>query len=167
MRFIAGFIVCLALGLPAGAAVKPPVGPFLCIVEQSTGFAFDNQTKSWHHVHFGAGQKLILKRTDKSPHEVSPGIHVPVSGVWGVWAFGDDHWPVFICQNEFNDYGYLSCEGAMSEHFSFHLDNHRFITDTLFGYIQAGSPAYVDVDGKPLPEGSNTPNINIGTCAAL
>jgi hypothetical protein len=45
--------------------------------------------------------------------------------------------------------------------------NNQFITDDLVGYIQAGMPGYIGVDGKQLPEGSNTPDISIGKCSAL
>src|SRR5204863_10209120 len=83
----------LAIGLlftlPAISAA-PPAGPFLCIVDQVTGFAFNQQSKSWHSTSFAAGKRLILKQTDKSLHEPMPGTAVPVSGVWVVWDFGDE-----------------------------------------------------------------------------
>jgi hypothetical protein len=86
MKRIAGIIVGLFAGLLPAAAATPPTGPFLCILDQSTGFAFDAQSKSWRETNFRAGKKLILKRTDKSLHEVVPGVRMPVTGVWAVWA---------------------------------------------------------------------------------
>jgi hypothetical protein len=44
MKFLAVLLAGLLVGSRVVAAT-PPAGPFLCIVEQSTGFTFDNQTK--------------------------------------------------------------------------------------------------------------------------
>jgi len=166
VKRLAVLIVGLSAVLPAAEAA-PPAGPFLCIVDQTTGFAFSRQSKSWHSASFAAGQKLILKRTDKSLHEAMPGVSIPVSGAWAVWDFGDDHWPHYTCQTDFSQFGVLWCESPVGERFSFNVSNHRFISDSLVGYVQVGMPGNVGVDGKQLPEGSNTPYIAIGTCTAL
>jgi hypothetical protein len=165
-RRIAAICIGVLFGLTAEAATSP-AGPFLCIVEQSTGFGFDTQTQSWRQTRFQPGQKLLLKRTDAKLHEVMPGTRIAVSGIWAVWEFGDDHWPMFTCQTDFSEFGGLWCEGVTSNRFGFNLNNGRFITDYLFGYIQSGMPGYHGEDGKPLAEGSNTPAVSIGKCSAL
>jgi hypothetical protein len=136
-------------------------------VEQATGFRFDTESNLWRQASFRAEQKFILKRTDEKQYEVMPGTRVRVAGVWAVWEFGNDHWPAFICRSEFSEYGGLWCESATTERFGFNLTNGRFITDNLLGYIQPGMPGYRGIDGKVLPEGSNTPSMQIGKCAAL
>lgn len=155
----------LIAALPAARAA-PPTGPFLCIVEQATGFAFDRQSKSWHAANFRAGHKLIVKRTDRALSERVPMLEV---GAWAVWDFGDDSEPEYQCGSEFSEVGVLWCEGTrvLDALFGLNIRSHRFITDSPYGYIQAGLPGYLGVDGKPLPEGSNTPSIEIGTCASL
>jgi hypothetical protein len=168
VKRIAALFLGLVAALPAGS-VAPPTGPFLCIVEQATGFTFDGQTKSWRQTSFSAGEKLILKRTDQTLHEAMPGVSIPVGGVWAVWHFGDERWPQYICKSDFSEVGVLWCEssGVLDGRFGLNIRNHRFITDSSYGYIQAGMPGYRGADYKPLPEGSNTPSIEIGTCAAL
>jgi hypothetical protein len=175
VKLITGLVLGAVLGVPAGAATTP-AGPFLCIVERATGFTFDPTTKSWHEANFQTGQKYIVKRTGGKLHEITPDTRWPDSGSWAVWNFGDDHYPAYTCQDDFSPYGVLWCGGTISEgsvglnvngtSFAFNLNNHRFITDVLDGYIQAGMPGYT-VYGKPLPEGSTTPSISIGTCTAL
>jgi hypothetical protein len=159
--FVAGAVMSSAI------AATPPAGPFLCIVEQSTGFSFKEPSKSWQTVIFQPGEKLILKRIDNKLYEPMPGTRMPISGTWAVWKFGDDHWPLFVCKSEFSDVGVVWCDGSMGERFGFNASNNRFITDDLVGYIQPGLPGYIGVDGKQLPEGSNTPDISIGKCSAL
>jgi hypothetical protein len=155
------------VGVPsfsADTAKRPVAGPFLCISDQVAGFRFDNQTGSWLSAIFAAGQKFVVRRNDGTPHEVMPGIHIPVSGAWAVWTFGDDRWPTYTCNGDFTEYGYLQCEGSLGEKFSLNLNNGRFITESTLGYIQVGMRG---VDGKPLSEGSNTPSMSIGKCSAL
>jgi hypothetical protein len=96
-----------------------------------------------------------------------PGQRMPVSGVWAVWEFGNDHWPLLTCQTEFTEYGGLWCEGVSSDRFGFNANNGRFIADNLLGYIQSGTPGNLDINGKVIPEGANTPSISIGRCSAL
>jgi hypothetical protein len=112
-------------------------------------------------------ETLWLKRNDNKVYEVVPGTQIAISGAWTVWKFGDDHWPLFVCKSEFSDFGVVWCEGSTGERFAFNAMNNRFITDDLVGYIQAAMPGCIGVDGKQLPEGSNTPDISIGKCSAL
>ena len=167
MKRVAATTLLLGLitALPAASAA-PPTGPFLCIVEQATGFAFDRQSKSWHAANFRAGQKLIVKNgTDRALNERVPMLKV---GEWAVWDFGDDSEPEYFCTSDFSEVGVLSCEGArvLDVRFGLNIRNHRFISDSPYGFMQAGLPGYLGADGKPPPEGSNTPSIEIGTCAA-
>lgn len=155
MKRVAALLLGLIAALPA-IADTPPTGPFLCITEQSTGFSFDAKTKSWQRTRFESGEKLILKRVTNKP-----GSH-PIDGTWAVWHFGQDDFPWIACKDEFNAQGYLFCGPDGQSMFSFNATNHRFISAYLVGYIQGSGPAFLN-----LPEGSDTPFINIGTCAAL
>jgi hypothetical protein len=169
-RLAATGILLLAASFPAlsaGTGKASVAGPFLCIVGAATGFAFDSQAGSWRGTNFTGGEKLIIRRNDQQVYEVMPGIRMPVSGIWAVWTFGDNHWPTYTCAGDFSEYGYLHCESSLGEKFSFNLTNGRFITESTLGYIQAGMSGYLGIDGKPLPEGSNTTSITIGKCSAI
>lgn len=163
----AALFICSGLISLSADGVASPAGPFLCIVDRATGFVFDPQTSSWRSANFSGGGKFILRRNDTKLYEVVPGTRMPVSGIWAVWEFGDNHWPAFTCSADFSKYGGLWCESSLGARFGVNVTNGRFISESMLGYIQAGMSGYLGVDGKPLPEGSNTPSISIGKCAAL
>lgn len=162
MKRTSALILGLIVTLPA-RSIDPSPGPFLCVVEQVTGFRFDQVSHSWRQVNAAGGQKFILKRT--LPQVVAGG--APAGGVWAVWDFPEDHQPHYFCPTELTPTGYLWCSGSVGEAFGINFSDHRFISDDLVGDLQAGRPKIVGSDSKPLVGGSNMPKIAIGTCTAL
>ena len=149
-------------------AASPRIGPFLCITEQVKGFSFDPGAKSWRVAKFRAGEKFILKHTDDKLYEIMPGTPMPMSGLWAVWTFGDDHWPKYMCDGDFSEYGYLySNSSGVVGHFGFTLKSKRLMVDGTFGYFQVHAPGYTGVDGKRFSEGSDAPYIAIGACTSI
>jgi hypothetical protein len=161
MKGLAGLLITVS-GVTPALAVPPPAGPFLCIVEQATGFAFDAKARTWRPTIFGAGDKFIVKRIKNNSYEPSPGITRALQGAWAIWEFGVDLAPHSVCAQDFNELGYLFCTGPLNS-FNFNVSNHRFITTFSAGYIQGAfnEPPVVN------PEGSDTPYVSIGTCSAL
>ena len=106
------------LGLTALPArgTSSPEGPYLCVVEHSTGFSYDKKSKAWVQTTFSPGQKYVLKRVKGGTLEgaadkaIADGDHA----VWGVWEFGFDLFGTAFCSNDVGDKGFLWCHGLES-----------------------------------------------------
>jgi hypothetical protein len=186
------YVVIMALSSAAWGAAAPesstpaaqavpvtePSQPnsFLCIAEESTGFAIDNAHHSWHATHFKAGEKYVLRRVTKdTTAEVADGVRMPLNSTWAVWRFGNDKRPLLECmKTDFDENGLLLCEGGMPQ-FQFSKTSGRFIIGTIYGYVLNGfsfamSKESGEVKVKPVanaPDASLTPFIEIGTCSAI
>lgn len=155
-----------AQGAPATEPSQP--NSFLCIAEESTGFAIDNAHHSWHATRFKAGEKYLLRRVTKdTTGEIADGIRIPLNSTWAVWRFGDDKHPLVECmKTDFDDNGLLLCESGIPQ-FQFSKKNGRFIVGTIYGYVLNG---FGLSQGKVIanePDGSASPFIEIGTCSAI
>jgi hypothetical protein len=152
--------------------VSQAADAFLCITEQSTGFAFDKARQQWRIAQFAPGKKFVIRRVTKDTVQEFPnGSRIPLSGAaWAVWAFGNDKIAYATCARDFSDFGMLFCEDSMTTHTEFNKKTGRFINGTLYGYVQGAIHAPAIMPGEApvdMPEGSNTPYMEIGTCSTI
>ena len=160
MKLIAGLVLGVVLGVPAGAATTPE-GPYLCIVEQATGFSFDKKTKSWKQTNFAPGEKYILKRVEnKTLGDTDKGIAGSPRAEWGVWEFGFYLFGDAFCAADVDDNGYLWCHGSVDNVFNISLHSGRFLRTYTGLYAVDDPSAYSD-------EHADKPVIEIGKCTAL
>ena len=135
------------------AASLPALGQelaasYLCVADSAAGFSFDKANKTWRHANFRTDKKYILSRSKQ------PGV------AWDVKDFGV---PVATCKSNFNDRGFLFCQGFGYE-FRFNKNNSRFMIAYLIGYW---SDSPVQKGSLSSDEGANTPSIEIGKCSPL
>jgi hypothetical protein len=134
-------MICLAF---SGNALAQ--NAYICLVDKASGFSFNKGTRAWNGTHFNPSDKYLVKRSQPPD-------------AWEVTKVGQDI-AMSSCKNDFNDYGYLFCEGIQP--FRMNRKNLRFLTAYLIGYVHDG------LGSTGLgPEGSNTPSIEIGKCSPL
>jgi hypothetical protein len=156
-------IAVLAAALPVASQAADS---FLCIAEQSTGFALDKAHSSWKASHFKAGEKYLIRRVTPDTVAEVNGMRMRLNSAWAVWLFGNDKKPLVECMNDFDETGVLACESGIPQ-FQFSKKNGRFIVGTIYGYVLNG---FGFSDGKMVanePDGSLTPFIEIGTCSTI
>jgi hypothetical protein len=133
----------------ASAAETPP--SWLCIAEQSTGFAFING--AWRTTNF-TPEKYILKirKVDDIERCLDPSIELgkcPDFKGYVFTKFGEDDGE--ICRN--NNSTAIIC-GSIFSHVIFYKATLRFMNIYKAGYVDGDRPG-------------NTPSITIGKCASL
>jgi hypothetical protein len=158
-RALVSLVLTLPTSLPVGAGTGPD-GPFLCIVEQATGFSFNKQSKSWKQTNFSAGEKYVLKRVKNDT--VEGAANLAINGgphaAWGVWEFGESLFGTAFCGADVDDHGYLWCHGVESI-VNFNLNSHRFLRTYTGTYVS---------DPSQFPDDhADSPVIEIGKCTAL
>jgi hypothetical protein len=168
-KLLLPIIVLLGSSEAAGGSTEVS---YLCISDQSTGFALDKTRGQWSQANFAPGQKLIIRKITKTTvAEFAGGIKIPLTGAWAVWKFGDDKQPFATCDRDFNANGSLFCDGESELHFRFNRQNGRFIAGTLYGYTPGAvhSSGIAGVAGAAVdwPDGSNTPFMEIGLCSTI
>lgn len=115
---------------------------YLCIPDLATGFAYQKNIDKWVTTKFNvSGEKYLLTKNNK--------------GIWEWRNFGEKS-PGIYCEEDFNEYGYISCSGFSQ--ISFNNKNLRFLKIYKIGYVNKG------IAGK---EGEDTPSMEIGTCTPL
>lgn len=119
---------------------------YLCVVEQATGFAYDENSKTWVGTKFKADSKYIISKSDDKEYRFK------------VTKVGEDH-STCECKEGFNEYGYLLCE-CWTGQFKFNKNNGRFIMAHPFGYynVLPGAKKFTD-------KNSDTPFMEIGKCS--
>ena len=119
---------------------------YLCISELSTGFSYNETSKSWERTNFKAvGEYIISKSKD--------GIDK-----YKVTRLGKN--VAFLkCKDDFNKRGTLSCK-AFVENLFFNKNNGRFIYIFPFGFINV-----LPEINKKTDETSDTPYMEIGKCS--
>jgi hypothetical protein len=174
-----GVLMITVLAPLATFAAEPATEPsqpnsFLCIAEQSTGFALDKAHHSWNATRFAAGEKYLIRRVTKDTTaeitvEGIGDMRIPLNSTWAVWQFGNDKKPLLECmKTDFDENGMLACEGGIPQ-FQFNKKSGRFIIGTIYGYVVNGFGLSAQT-GKVIanePDGSLTPFIEIGTCSAI
>jgi len=71
---------------------------------------------------------------------------------------GDDY-PMAKCKDDFNEFGYLFCQGS-EDTFKFNRKNGRFLSVYAFGYFNV-LPEVNEITDKS----SATPSMEIGKCS--
>lgn len=144
--------------LPVRAATRP-TGPYLCIVDQATGFSFDRKAKQWKPTNFAAGNKYVLKRV---PNGALDKVNAVMAGsdhaVWGVWEFGHETFAVAFCADDVISNGYLWCRGGSAVIANFNLQSLRF-QRTYTGFYAS--------DLSEPEDHADQPVIEIGKCASI
>lgn len=144
--------LCVLCTTATAAEVPQPAGPFLCIADMATGFAFDQKRKKWTSVSFDVGQaRYTLKRIP------NPGL----SNRWSLSRFGASSGTpesAADCQRGFNGAMVIVCALPNLLLFRFDAETGRFLFSYLGGYTESSSLGM---------EGGDKPIIQIGTCSAL
>jgi len=130
---------------------------YICVAESATGFKFEKQLKQWSPTAFKTSDKFIVRRPKAEE------LKLVKNASWVVMKVGSDM-PNSVCTKDFNEYGFLFCEGF--EKFDMNRKSLRFLSAYLIGYVGDSIPGESSGD-KRMAEGSNTPSLQIGTCAAL
>ena len=164
-------IAVLAAALPVASQAADS---YLCIGEQSTGFALDKEHHSWKAARFQAGEKYVIRRVTTDTAAEVDGMRLRLNSKWAVWRFGADKHVVVECMKDFEENGLLFCEEGTLQ-FQFSSKNGRFIIGTIYGYVLNGFSITTTVEKGEVkantvanePDGSMTPYIEIGTCSAI
>lgn len=136
------FVVMIIILFPLSVNAES----YLCVADNSTGFKYDENSKTWISVPFKTDSKYLVNKSKKL----------------GSWVIKETGGGTFIqCEKGFNDWGFLRCSG-MSFNGDFTMNNEtlRFQYVYPFGYVVR---AYNE-DNK---EGSITPFMEIGKCSPL
>ncbi len=128
---------------------------YLCVAENSAGIAFDKTSERWTATVFKADQKVIVAKATDDEKKKAKG------ATWTVKPIGSDL-PESICENDFNDAGYLYCTGFVD--FKLNRKNLRYLSIYTIGYITDVQGETNSLFGK---EGSNTPAITAGKCSPI
>ncbi len=136
----------LLLASVANAATGDQVTRYLCVMEKATGFSYD-KGGSWQSTDFEVEEKyLVTPRPKNFADEL-----IPSDVAWLVTAVGKKR-PEYLCKDDFNKIGYLSCKGLFSE-FKMSRATMRFQTYYGNGYVS--------------DEKADTPYVAIGKCSPL
>lgn len=116
---------------------------YLCIADKGAGFAFNKAAKTWDYAQFNvAKSRYILKKSSQGYS----------------WSnFGEEQPESMVKCGNVNEAGFIFCTGL--EDIRFNTKNLRFQIAYLMGYY--------NYPLLGMPEGSDTPSIEIGTCAPL
>ncbi len=138
-------LVSLSAGLLTASGASA-ADSYLCIAEQTTGFAFDAGKKTWKSADFRSEKKIAITRSKQKPY------------AWEAKEVGDSR-PGSSCESDFNEAGNLFCSGVFD--LRFNKRQLRFLYVYPIGY-------WSDDDSKgPSKEGANTPALAIGKCRPL
>jgi len=111
---------------------------YLCVVEKSVGFSYNEEQKEWENTNFSTNFKYVISKAD---------------AVWQITRIGES-FPIISCKGDFNDYGILLCSDLSD--FRLNKRNGRFLHTYPIGY-------YNVLPGED--EGDNTPYLQIGKCS--
>jgi len=127
------------------------VDAYLCLPHSTTGFKYDKNLGDWKTNNFGNRDKYIVSKSKL------PGY------AWKVTKYMKTA-PIYVCEEDFNNSGYLFCEETGE--FRMNKHNLRYIRTYILGYYNLNVK---DDNGKVKPEeeGSSTPFIEIGKCSPL
>ena len=139
--------VALSVTAHAADATSQPE-QYLCVVDQSTGFKYNSQLKTWDATNFTADKKYILSVSRK------PGDAFKITQV-------GSKFPVGFCKQGFNESELLFCDMISTGEFKFNRVNGRFLLSHPFGYYNVGSSKHFQA------EEGNTPYLSIGKCSPI
>lgn len=136
---LAAFVILLS-------ATSAVAEQYVCIAEHTTGFRYNRSSESWSPVTFLASKKLVVTVSKSSDYEFE------------VKTLGSKYdFPEFTCEDAFNEYGYLFCEGFGE--FRMNKNTLRFQSYYPIGYVAA------DFDEEH--QATNNPSLTIGKCSSF
>jgi hypothetical protein len=120
---------------------------YLCVPDQTTGFAFDKRA-GWQGQNLNASDTKYLVRRSK------PDDPNPANAKWLVFELGQK--AAFAeCSRDFSSTGSLSCSGFGVYEWRLNKNNMRFLLAYLAGYTNGAD------------NNDDTPSVTIGKCAPL
>jgi hypothetical protein len=127
------------------------VEAYMCLPNNTTGFQYNKILGSWKTADFKTSDKYIVSKSKL------PGY------AWKVTKYMKIA-PMYVCEEDFNNAGYLFCEETGE--FRMNKHNLRYIRTYILGYYNLHVK---DDDGKVKTEDerSSTPLIEIGKCSPL
>ena len=127
---------------------------YLCIAEQSSGFRFDETTKSWKSAIFKTDHKYILRNKKEGDSKFFDAEYKLV-----VTEVGFDY-PICICTDDADKYGHVRCNCFPDGGFKFNKKNLRFLNIFSMGYVNV-----LPDQNKTTDSTSASPNMEIGKCS--
>jgi len=155
-RLFSGFVLAFVL-----MAQQATAESYLCIADDATGFAFDKNRRTWVHTSFDVSKNRYVVRTP----DVSDDNTYKYAGV-NKYSYileevgGEKILPLAVCENKKDQYGIIYCNGYVGGYFRVNTTLGRYIKNYGSGYWNDNVP----VAGSVLPEGSDTPILEIGRC---
>jgi hypothetical protein len=127
------------------------VDAYMCLPQNTTGFKYDKNIADWKVNNFENRDKYIVSKSKLSGYG------------WKVTKYMKTA-PIYVCEEGFNNAGYLFCEETGE--FRMNKHNLRYIRTYILGYYNLNVK---DDNGtvKTEGEGSSTPFIEIGKCSPL
>jgi hypothetical protein len=147
------YLVFTLLAIAASTQAFAAEG-YACVSEHQAGLAFDKATKQWSATTFKANQILVIQKPNARQTKLAS------KAVWIVSEIDSDL-PLFVCEKEFTDEGWLRCEGLSS--FTFNKVNGRFLSTHQLGYVTDGLEGFKAFG----PEGSLNPTVTGGRCKPI
>ena len=125
---------------------------YICVTEKATGFHAATMTSEWAGTQFHAAKRYVIVRSSQ------------FKGGWEVKQTG---FMVSMaqCKADFNEYGYLSCEGV--EDFTMNRRDLRFQSYYRGGYVGSGPGGPMSGAPPAGQQSPDTPVISIGHCTSL
>jgi hypothetical protein len=120
---------------------------YLCVVEHTTGFAYNKDLKKCVPAVFKSNKKYIISKSDNQCCSFK------------VTEIGKDS-PISFCKDGFNKSGFLFCGGTGDIDLKFNKYNGRFILSHFSGYFNVlpETNELTDISG-------DTPYISIDVCS--
>ncbi len=135
---------CVLLAALVCCAPAAAQDEYLCVQEQSTGFAFESG--QWASARFRANGTYVVRRANEDERAAF--------GKWLVTKVGESS-PFTWCADDFNEFGGLRCDGGGLYTWWMAKDSLRFLGAYLVGYV----------NGRD--NNDDTPHMFIGKCSPL
>lgn len=142
------FAVALFVVFPT---ISIAVDAYMCLPKNTAGFQYSETLGHWKTTDLKTNDKFIVSKSKL------PGY------AWKVTKYMKIA-PMYVCEEDFNNAGYLFCEE--SGEFRMNKHNLRYIRTYILGYYNLNVK---DANGNVKKEGkgSSTPYIEIGRCSPL
>lgn len=157
MKHICIAVVAMA-ALPAASIAQSNTvnASWLCVIDQSTGFAYSKNLRKWTTTNFSDRDKYLISPIPGNANYKYKITKLGEEAVNGVTI------PQALCKDGFsNNTPFLHCSGIYGT-FSFNKQMGRIIHSSTMGYFNVATGTNNITD-----ETSDTPFIEIGTCSPL
>lgn len=168
MRYLPLILILLAGSISAEDSNSGK--SYICIPDKSTGFVFNEKTKSWDQTNFRVEDtKYIVRPATKDDSGNLSSGDKPLLYKYGVWELGDDSSTTY-CMEGISEAGWLGCSFGMD--FNFNIHSMRFMLMFTGSYVVSNIKFKWDENDhvtsrRVADEGGDTPFIQIGKCSKL